>query len=98
MTSLKWNLKDHSQYKSDYKRLREIYNLMLRYVLNLFKVLEYLLDMHEVNIEASDSLSGDTLLCGAAGAGQNGSCIVILRRGASLSEANLKECRPLHMA
>ena len=54
--------------------------------------------MHEVNIDASDSLSGDTPLCGAAGAGQNGSCIVLLRRGASLSEANLKECRPLHMA
>ena len=71
---------------------------MLRYVLILFKVLEYLLDMHEVNIDSSDSLSGDTPLCGAAGAGQNGSCIVLLRRGASLSEANLKECRPLHMA
>ena len=54
--------------------------------------------MHEVNIDASDSLSGDTPLCGAAGAGQNGSCIVLLRRGASLSEPNLKECRPLHMA
>ena len=61
------------------------------------QVLEYLLDMHEVNIDSSDSLSGDTPLCGAAGAGQNGSCIVLLRRGASLSEANLKECRPLHM-
>lgn len=70
---------------------------MLRYVLVLFKVLEYLLDMDEVNIDASDSLLGDTPLCGAAGAGQNGSCIVLLRHGASLSEANFKECRPLHM-
>ena len=53
--------------------------------------------MHEVNIDASDSLLGDTPLCGAAGVSQNGSCIVLLCHGASLSEANFKECRPLHM-
>jgi hypothetical protein len=70
---------------------------MLRYDLILFRDLEYLLVVHEVNIDASDSLLGDILLCGAAGAGQNGSCIVLLLGDAILSEANLKECRPLHI-
>ncbi len=54
--------------------------------------------MHEVNIDASDSLCGDTPLCAASGSGQNGSCLVLLRRGASLCATNLKECPPLHMA
>ena len=86
-------------YISYSKRLREKYNLMLLYTYStVIQELEHLLDMHEVNIDASDSLSGDTPLCGAAGVGQNGSCIVLLHRGASLSEANLKECWPLYMA
>lgn len=54
--------------------------------------------MHEVNIDGCDSLNGETPLCSACGSGQNGSCLVLLRRGASLSATNLKECRPLHMA
>ena len=63
-----------------------------------FQVLEYLLDMHEVSINGCDSLMGDTALTAASASGQNGSCLVLIRRGASISCANLKESFPLHMA
>ena len=62
------------------------------------QVLEYLLDMHEVSINGCDSLMGDTALTAASASGQNGSCLVLIRRGASISCANLKESFPLHMA
>ena len=63
-----------------------------------FQVLEYLLDMHEVIINGCDTLNGDTALTAAASAGQNGSCLVLIRRGASLLVSDLKESFPLHMA
>ena len=54
--------------------------------------------MHEVSINGCDSLMGDTALSAASASGQNGSCLVLIRRGASISCANLKESFPLHMA
>ena len=54
--------------------------------------------MHEVIINGCDTLNGDTALTAAAAAGQNGSCLVLIRRGASLLVSDLKESFPLHMA
>ena len=54
--------------------------------------------MHEVTINGCDTLNGDTALSAASAAGQNGSCLVLIRRGALLSVSNLKESFPLHMA
>ena len=62
------------------------------------QILEYLLDMHEVDIDGCDALSGETPLCSAAGAGQKGACDALLRRSASINARNLKETPPLHMA
>ena len=73
------------------------YYIISKLHLNL-QVLEYLLDMHEVSINGCDSLMGDTALSAASASGQNGSCLVLIRRGASISCANLKESFPLHMA
>ena len=73
------------------------YYIISKLHLNL-QVLEYLLDMHEVSINGCDSLMGDTALTAASASGQNGSCLVLIRRGASISCANLKESFPLHMA
>ena len=54
--------------------------------------------MHEVIINGCDTLNGETALTAAAAAGQNGSCLVLIRRGASMLVSDLKESFPLHMA
>jgi hypothetical protein len=46
----------------------------------LFQVLEYLLDMSEVDIDGNDTLAGDTALCSAAAAGQKLSCDVLVSK------------------
>eukprot|EP00095_Tigriopus_kingsejongensis_P002147 maker-scaffold583_size130250-snap-gene-0.13 protein:Tk02147 transcript:maker-scaffold583_size130250-snap-gene-0.13-mRNA-1 annotation:"protein tanc2 isoform x3" len=61
-------------------------------------VLEFLLDMAEVKINNSDTLSGNTALCAASGAGQRRCVEILLRRGAKVGLNNLKESSPLHMA
>ena len=63
-----------------------------------FQVLEYLLDMSEVDIDGNDTLCGDTPLCAAAAAGQKSACDVLIRRGGKISATNLKENPPLHLA
>ena len=78
-------------------RLRDIY-ITIFPLLWFFQVLEYLLDMHEVIINGCDTLNGETALTAAAAAGQNGSCLVLIRRGASMLVSDLKESFPLHMA
>jgi ankyrin repeat protein len=60
--------------------------------------LEFLLDMSEVAVNRADSLSGNTALCVAAGAGQKRCVEILLRRGAKVGVANLKETTPVHMA
>ena len=62
------------------------------------QILEYLLDMSEVNVNHPDTLTGETVLCAAANAGQKTCCEIALRRGARVSAANLKEIPSLHMA
>ncbi len=44
----------------------------------MLQVLEYLLDMSEVDIDGNDTLAGDTALCSAAAAGQKLSCDVLV--------------------
>ena len=62
------------------------------------QVLEFMLDMSEVNINRPDTLTGNTALCAAAGAGKRRCIEILLRRGATVNVANLKESPPLHMA
>ena len=62
------------------------------------QVLEYLLDMSEVDINAPDTIRGDTALCAAAGSGEKEACDILLKRGAKVTVTNLKETPPLHMA
>ncbi len=46
----------------------------------MLQVLEYLLDMSEVDIDGNDTLAGDTALCSAAAAGQKLSCDVLVSK------------------
>ena len=62
------------------------------------QVLEFLLDMSEVNINRADTLTGNTALCAAAGAGEKRCAEILLRRGAKVTVTNLKESPPIHMA
>ena len=63
-----------------------------------FQVVEYLLDMPEVDVNASETLKGETALCAAAASGQRRCCEILLRRGAQMTAANLKDVPPLHIA
>lgn len=62
------------------------------------QVLEFLLDMAEVKINYSDTLTGNTALCAAASSGQRRCVEILLRRGAKVALSNLKESSPLHLA
>ncbi|XP_059092196.1 protein TANC2-like isoform X3 [Tigriopus californicus] len=62
------------------------------------QVLEFLLDMAEVKINHSDTLTGNTALCAAASCGQRRCVEILLRRGAKVALSNLKESSPLHLA
>ena len=62
------------------------------------QVLEYLLDMSEVDINAPDTIRGDTALCASASSGEKESCDILLKRGAKVTVSNLKETPPLHLA
>jgi len=71
---------------------------MSHIVKNEFQILEFLLDMSEVNVNHPDTLTGETALCAAAAAGEKACVEILLRRGAKVSAANLKEIPALHMA
>ena len=73
--------------------------------INTFSVLSFVVKLlilsftiFKVDINASDTLTGDTPLCAAAGAGQKVSCDVLIRRRADITVSNLKDVPPLHMA
>ncbi|XP_015833767.1 protein TANC2 isoform X2 [Tribolium castaneum] len=61
-------------------------------------IVEYLLDMAEVNVDATDSVTGETALTVAAANGCHGVCTALIGRGASLSVCNKKEMAPLLLA
>ena len=61
-------------------------------------ILEFLLDMSEVNIDSADTLMAETPLCAAAAAGKKDCCEILLRRGASSIATNLKQLSPLQIA
>ena len=54
--------------------------------------------MSEVNVNHPDTLTGETALCAAAASGEKTCVEILLRRGAKVSAANLKEIPALHMA
>ncbi|KAB0802170.1 hypothetical protein PPYR_04356 [Photinus pyralis] len=58
-------------------------------------ILEYLLDMAEVNVDAVDSLTGETALTIAATNGCHNICTALINRGANISVTNRKEMTPL---
>ena len=60
-------------------------------------LLEFLLDMAEVQVDKADTLMGETALCAAAAAGRLDCCEALLRRGASLGSKDIKEMTPLHL-
>merc|ERR1719336_3383415 len=61
-------------------------------------ILEFLLDMSEVQVDKVDSLMVETALCAAASGGQRSCCQVLVRRGAKLGGTNLLGVSPLMMA
>ncbi|GLH00293.1 Uncharacterized protein GBIM_06713 [Gryllus bimaculatus] len=62
------------------------------------EVVEYLLDMAEVTIDAVDTLTGETALTIAATNGCPAVCTSLLVRGASVSASNRKDMCPLLLA
>ncbi len=63
----------------------------------MVQIVEYLLDMSEVEVDSSETLRGDTALCAASAAGHGRCCEALIRRGASVSAANLKGSPPLQV-
>lgn len=61
-------------------------------------VLEYLLDTSSVDINAPDSLIGETALTVAAANGSTATVSILASRGANLSAVNGKSCSPLMLA
>ena len=62
------------------------------------QILEYLLDMAEVGVNAPDTLTGETALTSAAGAGEKSCCEILIRRSAKVNTPNLKDIPPIHLA
>ncbi|KAK9872671.1 hypothetical protein WA026_018805 [Henosepilachna vigintioctopunctata] len=62
------------------------------------EIVEYLLDMAEVNIDIPDTITGETALSIAALNGCSNACSVLIARGAKLSVGNKRELVPLHVA
>jgi ankyrin repeat protein len=62
------------------------------------EIVEYLLDMAEVNVDSTDSITGETALTIAASNGCHSVCTTLIGRGASLSVCNKKEMAPLLLA
>ncbi|XP_057656321.1 protein TANC2 isoform X2 [Diorhabda carinulata] len=62
------------------------------------EVVEYLLDMAEVNIDIPDNITGETALTVAALNGCHGVCSVLINRGANVCMTNKKELAPLLLA
>ena len=61
-------------------------------------ILEFLLDMAEVQVDRVDSLMVETALCAAVRAGHKSCCQVLLRRGAGVEATNLLGVSPLMVA
>ena len=62
------------------------------------ELLEFLLDMAEVQVDNVDTLQKETMLCAAASAGRLDCCEALVRRGAGMSGKDLKGATPLHRA
>lgn len=62
------------------------------------EIVEYLLDMAEVNVDMPDSLTGETALTVAAANGCQAVCIALIGRGATTTVTNKKEMAPLLVA
>lgn len=62
------------------------------------EIVEYLLDMAEVNADTPDSLTGETALTVAAANGCHAVCTALVSRGATASVTNRKEMPPLLLA
>lgn len=61
-------------------------------------IVEYLLDMAEIDVDAVDSINGETALTVAAANGCHSVCTALIGRGAGLSVCNKKEMAPLLLA
>ncbi|XP_076032588.1 zinc-RING finger and ankyrin repeat domain-containing protein rolling pebbles isoform X3 [Oratosquilla oratoria] len=61
-------------------------------------VLEFLLDMAEVSVDGEDSVTGETSLTMAAGAGHTALVATLLRAGASITKINSRGAAPLTCA
>ncbi|XP_060525151.1 protein TANC2 isoform X2 [Cylas formicarius] len=62
------------------------------------EIVEYLLDMAEVNADVADTISGETALTVAAANGCHAVCSALISRGASISVTNKKDLAPLLIA
>lgn len=62
------------------------------------EIVEYLLDMAEVNADTPDTLTGETALSVAAANGCQAVCHALVSRGATISVTNRKEMPPLLLA
>ncbi|KAL0269173.1 UNVERIFIED_CONTAM: hypothetical protein PYX00_006985 [Menopon gallinae] len=62
------------------------------------EIVEYLLDMAEVRIDGTDTLTGESALTIAAANGCSAVISVLLQRGCNISEVNRKENSPLLIA
>lgn len=62
------------------------------------EIVEYLLDMAEVEADKLDSLTGETALTIAAANGCQAVCMALVNRGASVSVTNRREIPPLLLA
>ncbi|KAF5280679.1 hypothetical protein FQA39_LY05327 [Lamprigera yunnana] len=58
-------------------------------------IVEYLLDMAEVNVDNVDNLTGETALTLASSNGCHNVCTALINRGANISVTNRKEMTPL---
>lgn len=62
------------------------------------EIVEYLLDMAEVNADIPDSITGETALTVASANGCHAVCSALMSRGASISITNKKDLTPLLIA
>ena len=62
------------------------------------EIVEFMLDMAEVEVDRVDTLMMETALCAAAANNQKHCCEVLIKRGASVSASNMKTASPLHLA
>ncbi|CAH1176220.1 unnamed protein product [Phaedon cochleariae] len=62
------------------------------------EIVEYLLDMAEVDVDLADSITGETALTIAAANGCHTVCSALINRGANISTTNRKDLSPLLLA